>query len=43
MLTVTDLRTGETFQMWRQDAIYAVTVLGWPLVNQRGYWADSAL
>ena len=41
MFTYTDLRTGETMQMWHQDAVYAVRVLGWPLVDSRGYWADS--
>jgi hypothetical protein len=43
MITVTDLRSGETFQLWRQDAIYAVQELGLPLVDARGYWADSAI
>lgn len=43
MINVTDLRTGETFSMWRQDAIHAVRVLGWPLVDKWGYWADSEI
>lgn len=39
MHTYTDLRTGETLKMWAQDAHYACTVLGWPLVDAWGYWA----
>lgn len=41
MRTYTDLRTGEVMSMWPADAAYAARVLGWPLVDQRGYWADS--
>lgn len=43
MQTYVDLRTNEKISMWKQDAIHAVRVLGWPLVDLRGYWADSAL
>lgn len=39
MRTYTDLRTGDVHQMWPQDAAYAAQVLGWPLVDSRGYWA----
>lgn len=41
MRTYIDLRTGEKLNMWHQDAVYAVRVLGYPLVDTRGYWADS--
>lgn len=38
MHTYTDLRTGDTINMWRQDAIHAFEVLGWPIVDKWGYW-----
>lgn len=41
MNTYTDLRTGDTIRMWPADAAYACGVLGWPLVDSLGYWADS--
>lgn len=43
MFTYTDLRTGEKINMWHQDAVHAVQVLGWPLVDSWGRWADSAI
>lgn len=43
MRTYTDLRTNDTIRMWPGDAAYACAVLGWPLVDPRGYWADSAI
>ncbi len=41
--TYIDLRTGERLEMWHEDAVYAVRVLGWLLVDRWGYWADSAI
>lgn len=43
MRQYTNLSTGEKINMWHQDAVHAVRVLGWPLVDSRGYWADSAI